>query len=271
MRNRSGFSLPEMLVALLVLGVIGASMAQVLTVQSQFIQTQEGTSHARATARSGANVMLNELRMVDADSGVVAASATAVTVRVPFLMGIVCGTTGSVTTISALPIDSVVFAEAGVSGFAWRTGTGAYFYTNASVSLQSATSGECTAANISDVPGGTQIGISPAATGAPAGRPIFLFQRVRYEFKNSVAVPGQIGLWRAVLSRALDEELVAPLDSTARFRFFIDGTAAPQATVPSPLSNIRGLELQLVGLNERSGVVGNDAVPYTTAVFFKNR
>jgi hypothetical protein len=42
--------------------------------------------------------------------------------------------------------------------------------------------------------------------------------------------------------------------------------------VPSPLKSITGLELQLVGINERVATSSaQERVPYMTSVFFKNR
>jgi hypothetical protein len=42
--------------------------------------------------------------------------------------------------------------------------------------------------------------------------------------------------------------------------------------VPSPLSNIVGFDLQLVGLNDRAATsTAAERAPLTTAVFFQNR
>ena len=43
------------------------------------------------------------------------------------------------------------------------------------------------------------------------------------------------------------EELLAPFDTAARFVFLVGSRLTPQTAVPSPLSDVRGLELRLVG------------------------
>jgi hypothetical protein len=244
MRNRPGFTLPDLLVSLVVMGVIGASLAQVMAVQSQFYSKQEGRS-----------------------------AATALTLRVPYVMGIVCDNGVAGTEVSLAPVDSVVFAEAGFSGFAWRDATGTYNYVESGITIGSGSVSSCTANGITHVTGGQMLRILPGApSGAVPGTPLFFFQRVAYSLSTSVSVPGGIGLWRTVVARSLAEEIVAPFDSSAVFRFFVDGSAVAQAAVPTPLTDIRGIELQLTGINERAPNRNEEErAPYTTAVFFKNR
>ena len=102
---------------------------------------------------------------------------------------------------------------------------------------------------------------------------MFLYRRVRYEFKASAAVPGQIGLWRTMVTGGQTEELAAPFAATARVNFYVLNNATAQAAVPAPLTNTRGLELVLNGLSERapSGSTVAKSAPVTTSVFFENR
>jgi hypothetical protein len=48
-------------------------------------------------------------------------------------------------------------------------------------------------------------------------------------------------------------------------------SATAQNAVPSPLTNMRGVELQLTARNEKPTRSGATTSPYTTAVWFKNR
>src|SRR5207245_9543468 len=84
-------------------------------------------------------------------------------------------------------------------------------------------------------------GAIPAAT--LVGTPVFLVQRVTYEFKSSVALPGRVALWRTIVQTGQTDEMVAPFDTTATFRFFAAGVHTAQARVPNPLINLRGLQL----------------------------
>jgi hypothetical protein len=111
----------------------------------------------------------------------------------------------------------------------------------------------------------------PAVTAV--GTPVFLIQRMTYEFKPSVALPGRIALWRTIVATSQADELVAPFDAAARFRFFVVGSDTAQAGVPSPLTSLRGLELNLTSQSERAsqGTTAPNQAQAVTAVFFNNQ
>ena len=69
------------------------------------------------------------------------------------------------------------------------------------------------------------------------------------------------------------EELAAPFDASAKFRFFIGANITAQDAAPADLSTIRGIELNMTGMSERAprGGVAPQKAPFITAVFFKNR
>ena len=104
------------------------------------------------------------------------------------------------------------------------------------------------------------------------GEIIFLYRRIRYEFKNSTAIPGRTGLFRTTVTGNVEEELATPFANTARVNFYNLNNMPAQAAVPA-LGNIRGLELVLDGMSERAP--GGSAAPKTanvrTSVFFENR
>ena len=106
---------------------------------------------------------------------------------------------------------------------------------------------------------------------------MFLYSRVRYEFKASTAVPGKLGLYRTNIAPnggETSEELVAPFAATANWKFFtVNGGGVAQDNPPANLADIRGLELHLDGISETiaPGQTVNEQAPFTTAVFFKNR
>ena len=204
--------------------------------------------------------------------------------RVPYAFGVICSHLAAVTTVSLLPVDSAMYNAPGFSGFAWRNAAGGYTYPLAVPGIAAGTAVNCQNA------GPDSIHTLPAAGGSPAGQIInltglallpvpprgslvFLYRRVRYEFKASVAVPGQTGLWRTVVTTGQTEELAAPFAATARVNFFVLNNGTAQAAVPAPLTNTRGLELVLNGLSERapSGSAVAKSSHVTTSVFFENR
>jgi prepilin-type N-terminal cleavage/methylation domain-containing protein len=294
-RTRRGVTLVEMLVAMVITAIIGAALVKMVLSQARFMDQQEAWRGARSVSRGGINRLLSDLRMVEATGGLQAAVAGGqdFTVRVPYAFGIMCSTNGATTTLSILPVDSAMFAAPGFSGFAWRSATGAYTYQETAVSLTNpGTPANCTGAvpvaihpatggampSINGSPTGKVINVGGAvplvaAGGPPVGSIFFLYRRVRYEFKNSTALPGRTGLFRTMLSGGTTEEIATPFANTARVNFYLLNSATAQAAVPGTLSQTRGLELKLDGMSERTP--GGSAAPktasVTTSVFFENR
>src|SRR5258705_57134 len=212
---------------------------------------------ARNVSRASLNRVVSDFRMIEATGGVLAATSTSLTIRTPFAIGVMCGNAAGGTVISLLPVDSTTYAEATFYGYAWRNfTTGAYGYVESPATRATADAAQsaiCVARQITTVPGGQIVYVTPVLpVGAGLGTPVFLYSRVRYEFKASVAVPGKLGLWRTEIGPggALEaEELVAPFANTASWKFFtVNGRSV--ADQKSQISAFRiaeqGLEIFLV-------------------------
>jgi prepilin-type N-terminal cleavage/methylation domain-containing protein len=278
-RARSGFTLVELLVGIVIFAIIGAAFTRMLTIQGRFYDRQGQGNAARNVSRASLNRVVSDFRMIEATGGVVAASPTSLTIRIPFAIGVVCANNGAATHISILPVDSMSYVKAGFSGYAWRTSTtGVYNYVENPATEGGGDPAVCVGQNITTVPGGKVVAVTPLVPAtAGLGTPVFLYARVRYEFKASTAVPGRIGLYRTQIAAdggESSEELVAPFAATAHWKFFVlNGGNVPQDAAPGDLSTIRGLELHLDGISENRAVAvaSNESAPFTTAVFFKNR
>lgn len=272
--RRSGVSLVELLVAMTLLGVIGVSILRTFTSQVRLADLQTKRLDARAVSRAPVNLVMSEARMVETGGGVVTASASSVTLRVPVVMGLVCGTSGAATVLSLMPVDSVVLANAALSGHAFRQASGVYAYTESAPTVSTGGGGTCTdaGAGITTVAGGRTVLVTPQMAGAPVGTVAFLYQRVRYDFAASTAIAGRVGLWRTLEASGAAEELAAPFDASSRFRFYRADQDTVDTGVPA-LSEIRGIALELAGASERTryGRVTPETSPLRTAVFFMNR
>ena len=271
--SRRGVTLLELMVTIVILAILGTGLTRLLTSQARFYEHQGAGRTARSVSRAAVNVLLSEMRMVEAPGGVVAASASSVTLRVPFAIGLVCGPVAGATTVALLPADSAMLAEPGFSGYAWRNAAGVYTYVEAGAAVGNSVAAPCTAAGITPPAGGRIVALAPALpAGVTSGTAVLLFRRLTYNFANSTALPGRVALWRRVVPTGATEELVAPFDASARFRFFALDAANAQDAVP-PLANLRGLELVLVGASEGSPRITSAprSASVTTAVFFRNR
>lgn len=290
---RRGFTLVELLLSLVVTAIVGAALVRMVLGQAQFMDQQEAWRVARSVSRSGINRLMSDLRAVEAVGGVEAAAIGGqdFTIRVPYAFGIMCRTAANLTTVSLLPVDATMFTAPGYSGFAWRNPAGVYTYVPGNaLPVIPGTTADCTGAlpagfgittlgSINGSPAGQVANLThPAAFLAPPAGPavgsiVFLYRRVRYEFKNSGVLPGRMGLWRTVISSGDTEELVAPFANTARVNFYVLNNTPAQAAVPADLTTIRGLELVLDGMSERapSGSAAPKTANVRTSVFFENR
>ena len=269
---RHGMTIVELLFALIILGLFGVAAVRLVMSQSRFYDKQLKQREARAVSRASVNVLLSELRMVETTGGVEAVTADAITVRVPYTMGMFCGNSSGASVIALLPTDSTVLANATASGHAWRDVTGAYTYTNSALTTAAGSAAVCTTANISVYPNGRVVAVTPLLpASASVGDVVLFYQRLRYEFADSGVLPGRRALWRVIVDSNTREELAAPFDNTSRFRFFqFDRDTSDLA---ANASDVRGIELVLDASSQASRAGGSAAErsPFRTSVFFNNR
>jgi prepilin-type N-terminal cleavage/methylation domain-containing protein len=279
-RSRRGFTLIELLVGIVIFAIIGALFTKLITVQGRFFDRQGMGNAARNVSRASLNRVVSDFRMIEATGGVIAATPTSLTIRIPYAIGVVCKNSAlGGTVLSLLPVDSTTYAEADFYGYAWRNfQTGAYAYVENPAAKFAGDPADCVAVSITTVTNGKTVRITPTVpANAGLGTPVFMYSRVRYEFKASTAVPGKLGLYRTSIlpgGGEESEELVAPFANTAHWKFFtVNGGTAAQDAAPANLADLRGLELHLDGTSETiaAGQVSAEQAPFTTAVFFKNR
>ncbi|MDB4875244.1 MAG: hypothetical protein JWM41_1690 [Gemmatimonadetes bacterium] len=286
---RRGFTLIEVLFAMVIVGIIGIAATRLLSSQTRFFDHETNLRTARTISRSSTNVLLADLRMVQDSGGVdsVLADGSLVRAFVPYRVGLVCATAGNRTTVSMLPTDSATIALSVYSGFAWRNAaTGRYTYVSpanpntSDAPVAAADPTLCTGtgngqAQIRTVSASGRAGdvldvTNSGGSGAPVGAPVFFWQRITYSFRASSIYPGRNALWRNVQGGA-NEELMSPFDTSARFKFYQTGEDTARSA-PPPLSDIRGLQLVLTAISPRA--TSRDSVAsrsqLSTAVFFKN-
>ena len=272
MNNRSGTTLTELLVVMVVMGVVGASMTGLMVSQSRFFNDQEGQANARRVARTPTTLLLSDLRAVETTNGIVSATPSSFDVRVPYRTGVVCGASGGSLIATMQPVDSMIVANVTHTGWFWVDSIGGVHYrlAGAAPSNASGSASVCTGNSITPITNGNVVAFPITPSGANPGSTVTLYHRVQYFWGNSTSVPGTRALFRRVLSLGTNEELVAPFDTTATFRYHLaNGTIS---TNPGTMSEVRGIEFSLTGLNERNLTSGRtQRTPLVTSVFFENR
>ncbi len=241
--TRKGFTLIELLVAVAVMAILATALTRMLLSDSRFVSAQDAIMTARQSARAAQNVLGVELRMVS-DGGLLAAAPDSIKVRVPYAFGMACNNSGSLRIASLMPADSLMYSTATPDGIAQRQANGTYTFREGIAVATETDSTACTSIGINVIPGGQLVSITPT-TAAPAGYVFYLYQTISYRLAASADLPSRRGLWRRVGNGSY-EEIVAPFDSSARFRFIIGSDPIPNDAPPLDLSTVKGLELKLV-------------------------
>ena len=285
-RARRAFTIVEILVAFTVLSILGTMFVRIIRSQAKFTDQQNAVRGARAVSRQALNILESELRMVQDSGGIDSASANGKAIRafVPYRFGLYCGVSSGTTVVSMLPVDSLTLAQAVYAGWALRSHTGMYTTIlpgaplGADAPVASADAAQCTGTGAGQAQvrtlsingrAGQVLDVRPPRTGTIA-QPVFFFQRITYVFQASTAFPGQWGLYRTVQGGST-EELMAPFDSTARFRYWTRGATA-SVTTPPALGLIRGVDI-VFAARSRYTPIGRTTPSKSTVVasiFFRN-
>ena len=285
--RRSGFTLTELIVAMTIFAVLGALFTRALLTQGRIADQQNAARSSRMAARQGMNILESELRMVQDSGGIEVAAADGKSIRVlvPYRSGLNCGVAGGKTVVSMLPVDSLSLAQARYAGFAWRNQVSRYTTvtpgdpTGVDAPVSSVNAAQCTGAGAGQAQirtltlntrSGAVLDVSPAQATAPKGQPVFFYQRVTYTFAASTLFPGRIGLFRAVQGGS-SEEIMAPFDTLARFKYWTQSAAASVAAPPA-LALIRGVDV-VFSAQSNYTPMGKTTPTRTTVVasiFFRN-
>jgi prepilin-type N-terminal cleavage/methylation domain-containing protein len=271
--RRRGFTLIELTLSLVLLAIFGTAAVRLFSSQARFADRERKGASARSASRASVNLMLSELRMVEATGGVVSAGPSTMTLRVPQAVGMVCQTTPTSTSVSLLPSETNVALQP--TGYGVRDPMGTYTYYESPLTVAPTDPSNCTSVGISVLNRGRAITISPPLPNTvPSATPVILIRRIKYEFKPSQLLSGRRALWRTVLTGASippSDELAVPFDTTAMFRYF--GPYSDTSVVSLSTDLIRGVDLILNGTSASSiwGRNTPEIAPYRTAVFFGNR
>ena len=126
MRGRSGFSLVEMVIVLVLAGLVSTAAITMFSSQNRLNAAMTALGESQENARSAVRAAATELRAVT-NGGIVVARSDRVVVRVPILMGIVCAVSGSGERSVYVPLDGRVFdLSEEIDGYGLRDDTGSW-------------------------------------------------------------------------------------------------------------------------------------------------
>jgi prepilin-type N-terminal cleavage/methylation domain-containing protein len=245
-RSHGGFTLLEVLIALVIGGIVVAVFLEVLGAQARLARLQGAREEARQNARSALELISSELRAADPRS-ISEAQSSSITFRVPRAWGVVCSHTSSrmavlyPTAAVALRTGDEFLAIPPVSGAAEWQFLEVSDLTTAAAEWSAAHSACASLAHsITPAPGAAspvrmyapRTGSPPPGLGLPSGTPglepgspVYVFDTVRYQ----VALSGTLRWIRRNTGPAvLMQPLAGPVPATGGLVFgYFDGAGTP--------------------------------------------
>lgn len=252
--RRAGFTLVELMVALVISGMLMAVVFQMLSGQSRLVAVQSGKEEAQQNVRGALEVIASELRGA-VPGALLDAQATSLTFMQPRAWGVVCAVAG--TTVTALfpntgAVDAWNVAEA--SGVLVNTGTlnapvwrpdprtpaARARITGAVTLLNGPNVGACAAMQAQGAAVAVQITTDQPLTGA-VGNSVLTYSLTRYDLAQ---VSGRWWLRRTsgVTGGAYNQQpLAGPLeDNGFGFAYFTAGNPPVQVAAPGNNAAVLG-------------------------------
>ncbi|HET6231022.1 MAG TPA: prepilin-type N-terminal cleavage/methylation domain-containing protein [Longimicrobiaceae bacterium] len=243
-RGRSGFTLIEILVSLMISALFATALFQLLRMQGGMFARNSGQEEVQQNARGALQVISGELRGVPAQGGIYSANDQSLTVLVPHAWGVACpGGTATQMEVVFPPLDGNVITRTTGSGLLadMSAGTAArnmqpniYGATVAAITARTAfvpaADAQCaTLAAGADAIGyrftGTNFPVAP-----PAGNLVMLYESVTYDVGQSE------GKWWVRRSYGGTQQPIAgPLEDNTtglRFQYYTGTSATPLNAAP---------------------------------------
>jgi prepilin-type N-terminal cleavage/methylation domain-containing protein len=266
--DRRGFTLVELLIAVLIAGLFAIAMFNFVSSQARFTKVQSAREEVDQNLRGALEILASELRSVPG-GGILRADSNAMSFLLPRVWGMYCGyevgaqkhhivfpAGTAANNYDAIPTDFVPG-----TGNRWMlvvdsTTSGSGMYESAIITdSATVTTGTCVTAGVPLTgqavnPVGVRFGVSPAALPVlPAtGNGAYIGQPVKYD-KASATLGGRTAVW---LRRNMGndtvsmQQLAGPLATTAatpalRFDYYCGTTAVATGTpaLNSKITSVR--------------------------------
>ncbi|HEX2091970.1 MAG TPA: prepilin-type N-terminal cleavage/methylation domain-containing protein [Longimicrobiaceae bacterium] len=270
-RGSAGFTLVEVMVAMMITGILATVIFQLVQGQGRFVAMQSGREEVQDNARGALELIASELRSLPAE-GILSADSNSIRFRLPRAWGVLCdapaalgGFVGVAFPDSTFPVEFPSPFAAGDS--AWMLGiptvaggTGGP-YVQARITGVAADNGSC-AANLGLAPTSPatrqrfNLAAPSGATVAGPGEAVFLFQTVAYDVGTSSG-SNPPGVWlRRRQGFSSPDPLAGPLQAAdgattspqgLRFTYFCGGQALTpsQILVPANLATVDRIRIKV--------------------------
>ncbi|MEX2572144.1 MAG: prepilin-type N-terminal cleavage/methylation domain-containing protein [Gemmatimonadota bacterium] len=244
MANRAGFTLVELLVALVLGGIITSVLFQLIAGQGRFVERQSAREEVQQNTRASLDLIGSELRTVPGGGGLVLATDNAITVRAVRVWGVVCDLPGGNAIDVAIPtVPGATYSTNSGTGVVANTGTAAApdWTDEVAVTGIAAASGTCAGSPLAAGSERRSLSLESMpenSAGDPVtlGNTLYLYDEVTYQTGTSAGVDG---LWiQRRIGSAPSQPMAGPIREEGgaglRFEYFEAGSSSPMGTPISP-------------------------------------
>ncbi len=243
-RRRSGFTLTELLVALILFSILGGAILKVLTSQQRSYNAQLARTSLQQNIRAAAAILPNELREIDAVEGdIIAMSDTVLTIHQMRQFGIVCNPptlggalAGLATTLRGPLYSSSRNFVVGDSLYIWYEGNSSVRTDDGWMvgKVTAVSTGACPtlpAAGNSDIKLTLTLALGAGQTNTagyiPTGSPVRGYETRTYRLYKYTDNRYYLGV---AINGAATQPLLGPITSNGLTFVYRDGTAANAVT-----------------------------------------
>jgi len=251
----AGFTLVEMLIALILAGLVAGGVMTLLLRQNAFYGKNDDTIYAEQTMRGAAELVASELRVVSpgvdaTNTDFLAANSDSLQVRYDVVRAVVCGNNGGSTvylyvydqpTAPNLPSGRGM-AQSGPNQSSFQYDPNFDPTISKAVNSSSLSYTTCLAANgavpqSADLTRYLSVDWSGSALPVPAkGAVVRMYGRLTYSFGSS-SFTGGTALWRN------GQELVAPFANGAGFKYVMTDGSVQASVSSASFPNIRRIRI----------------------------
>ncbi|HEX6589387.1 MAG TPA: type II secretion system protein [Longimicrobiales bacterium] len=242
MSGRRGFSLVEMVIVLVLAGIVSTAAITMFSTQNRLNAQMTALGESQENARSAVMLAASELHGATAGA-VIDAGASSLTLRLPVVVGVVCGEQNGPFRSVYFPLDGVDLDASEIDGYALADASGAWTDAGAFRNPNQFNPG---ARQFCIDAGGGAAGQDAdyarmRLIGSSVGTPVMLYREVRYYLAPSALDSSRRGFFRATDGQAV--ELAHGFTDDSRFEYQLADTAWSSSVRNPDLANIEGVRL----------------------------
>lgn len=259
MSDRRGFSLVEMVIVLVLAGIVSTAAITMFATQNKLNAQMTALGESQENARSAVMLAASELHGAAAGS-VTDATPSSLTIRLPVVIGIVCGQQNPQFKDIYLPLGGVALRDADIDGYAVLDDAGRWsdFRRIPNGNLNRGGSGRARCVAAGGGVAGTDTDYSTLRVDGAIGTPVMLYREIRYYLEPSALDATRRGFFRAAGGQAI--ELAHGFSDDSHFEFQLQDTAWLTTVPRNRLELIEAVRLDVeVAGESRSGSASGSA------------